>query len=418
MSAAYPMFIFEAGNGFAAQAAAQPAAPQVTAPVRVYPDPSSISDTQILHANGNTVFAGQHFTIADADAPITIKIYLHNTNSPIIFLNTPITITLPSRYLILNNLFLQVRSDIHHRHNMAAHYGTVDAAVTASIPATLNELLSHDTIDLRWARDAYWTGAAHITSASQQYHGIEGLVRVHLFEVGLLAAIAGTVGCNQVQQCNLMALAASLTIDEALYDDMWRELATLRIDAINNGRVPVFPQALINTAIRTVAMREQTLDCLEAGCQRAGTLLAEAMSPGDIAEAVARINAVHRGVQDLRAAINGGEESSDSSDSSDPSGSSSSDEEEDEGEEEDEDEDMPDAPAVNVAPAPAAPAIPAAAAAPPPPGAAAAQYRHTPGSPGDLDWVCLLCNNHGGIKHKSSLTRHFLLTHQLAVNVQ
>ena len=164
-------------------------------------------------------------------------------------------------------------------------------------------------------------------------------------------------------------------------------------------------------------MREQTLDCLEAGCQRAGTLLAEAMSPGDIAEAVARINAVHRGVQDLRAAINGGEESSDSSDSSDPSGSSSSDEEEDEGEEEDEDEDMPDAPAVNVAPAPAAPAIPAAAALPLP-GAAAAQYRHIPGSPGDLDWVCLLCNNHRGIKHKSSLTRHFLLTHQLAVNVQ
>ncbi|KAK5280289.1 hypothetical protein LTR40_006567 [Exophiala xenobiotica] len=274
---------------------------------------------------------------------------------------------------------------------MATHYGTVHDAVAASIPATLNEILSHDTIDLRWARDAYWTGAAHITSAYRQYQGLEPLVRVYLFEGGLLAGIAGSVGCNQVQQCNLMMLAASLTIDKALYDRMWRELATLRDDAINSVPArPVIPQTLINTTVSTAATRRRTLEAALAGCRRAGTLLAEAGSQGDIDEAVARVTAVHRGILDLRAAIDGGEESSDSSDSSDSSESSSSDEEDDEEEEEDEDEDMPDTPAVNVAPvAAAAPAVPAAAAAPPPPGAANAQYRHTPGSPGNLDWLAV-----------------------------
>ncbi|KAK5226961.1 hypothetical protein LTR99_005090 [Exophiala xenobiotica] len=349
----------------------------------------------IVRADGSPVLTGEPFSIADVDAPLTIQIYLNtNTNTQFLFLNAPLTFTIPASRLvvpdrvILDHLFLRVRSDIPHHLDMATHYGTVHDAVAASIPATLNEILSHDTIDLRWARDAYWTGAAHITSAYRQYQGLEPLVRVYLFEGGLLAGIAGSVGCNQVQQCNLMMLAASLTIDKALYDRMWRELATLRDDAINSVPArPVIPQTLINTTVSTAATRRRTLEAALAGCRRAGTLLAEAGSQGDIDEAVARVTAVHRGILDLRAAIDGGEESSDSSDSSDSSESSSSDEEDDEEEEEDEDEDMPDTPAVNVAPvAAAAPAVPAAAAAPPPPGAANAQYRHTPGSPGNLDW--------------------------------
>jgi hypothetical protein len=49
------------------------------------------------------VLTGQHFTIVDAETPLTIEIYLNNTNTAILFLNTPITFTLPANRLILDD---------------------------------------------------------------------------------------------------------------------------------------------------------------------------------------------------------------------------------------------------------------------------------------------------------------------------
>ncbi|KIW16441.1 hypothetical protein PV08_06494 [Exophiala spinifera] len=330
---------------------------------------SSRLNIELLRPSGVPVQSDEKVRLSEIQTvSLTLNIYL-STDVENIFNTSPATFPLPIHALTYSDLLNQVHSDIPSLTNgpqyltprrMAATHGVIHYAVAAAIPAVLNELLGYNTISLKHAREAYWTGAAHIIASYRCYHGTEQLVRVHMYEEGLVAAIGGTTGVNALQRANLEVLKTSLTMDEDVHDRMWARLQGLRDAAVANGIWPVAPQALSNDCIRMGASARETIRVLGEGERRArnegdGNL-------GDLLRAAAR------SLRNLPVAA--------------------------------------PAAAPIVAPAAAVAHVPAPGG---PPQEGIDYLHHLDGRV--LAWECLLCPNHSGVQHKRSLQRHFRVTH-------
>ncbi|KAL6245353.1 hypothetical protein RBB50_007351 [Rhinocladiella similis] len=329
---------------------------------------SSKLNIELLRPSGLPAQFGEKVRLSEVQTlTLSLNIY-HSTDVENIFKTSPATFPIPISTLTYSDLLERVRSDVPSlepsqnyltTRRMAATHGNIHYAVAAAIPAVLNELLDHNTISLKHAREAYWTGAAHIVASYRCYHGTENLVRVHMYEEGLVAAIGGTTGINALQRANLEVLNTSLTMDKDVLDRMWARLQGLRNAAVEQGRWPIAPQALANDCVRVVASRRETVQVLDESERRARN-----QGDGNLGDL---LRAAALSLQNLPVAL---------------------------------------AAAPVVAPAAAAAQVPAPAGVP----QQGIDFLH------HLDgrveaWQCLVCAHHRGVEHKTSLQRHFRQTH-------
>ncbi|KAI1611487.1 hypothetical protein EDD36DRAFT_290686 [Exophiala viscosa] len=294
-------------------------------------------------------------------------------------------------------------------------YNSLVAAVRHGVSTALDEVRLSQAVSLRSVRDAYWAGLAQVIVRAKQYAGLEPYIRHEMFEKILTSAIENSSGINQIQECNYELLVSSLTLDNDLYGSMWTAQLRLRDAGLARpGVVVVAPQTIINTEVRTVASEEDNRAALLESFRRAAGKGAEAQTIADADKAWAHLTNVMWALKVLEDGASG-EESSDSDDDNDNDvdmegeGGSAA-EEEDWATEDDDDNDAGTA-ISSVAPGPSN----AATAGP-----GNRQWNHMPGA--EFPWRCLLCPahkeaHHKGIKNKSSMRRHFDLTHDLDVQL-
>lgn len=177
--------------------------------------------------------------------------------------------------------------------------------------------------------------------------------------------------------------------------------------------VVVAPESIINTSVRTVATEDDTRAALLESFRRAGALGANAQTTADANNAFALVDNAMWALKLLEEGALG-EESSDSG--NDNNNNNDEDEEDEEGHEgvggsaaeemdwETEDDNDNDAGSAST---PVAPGASNAAIA----GPRTARWHYVAGD--EFPWRCLLCPAHSGIKNKSSMVRHFNLTHGL-----
>lgn len=287
-------------------------------------------------------------------------------------------------------------------------YKSISTAVREGVTTALDELKLNETVSLRSLRDAYWAGLTEVIVKATPYAGVEPHIRDKMFEDNLTAAVANASGLNFTQKCNYELLISSLKLDKAMYDEMWNAQLRFRDNELARGVGTVHPQTIINTTVRTVASDEDTRAGLWESFRRAGLMAAEVQDQAGADRVAALVSDASRA---LRLFDEGAWDDDDNDMDVDVEGDGGNGAEEEASEGEDDDDNDAGAASASVAPGPSN-AVSA--------GPVVARWDFVAGD--THPWRCLTCSSdekahYRGIQHKSSLKRHFDMTHGLP-NVQ